>query len=146
MGAHYSVSRTSSALSLTADTLTIAAPATRALKIKEVLIAGQGTASAANEVAVARSSGGTTPGGAVTPTPLASLSPASGITASTTWSAQPTLGAVLRRLGVNANGGIARVVFPPGQEIDVPPSGQISIRSIAGTSNVSVEVIFEEVG
>jgi hypothetical protein len=146
MGAHYSASRTSSALSLTADTMTIIAPSTRALKIKEVLIGGQGTTSAANEVAVARSTGGVTGGGAITPTPLASLSPAAGATVNTTWGTQPTLGVVIRRIPVNANGGVSRVVFPPGQEIDVPPSGQISIRSIAGTSNVSIDVIFEEVG
>lgn len=146
MGARYSVSKTSTALSTTNDLITIIAPSTRALKIWEVRIYGQGTASAANEVAVARSSGGTTGGGAITPTPLATLSPAAGATVNTTWSAQPTLGVVIRRIGVNANGAYAPLVFMPGSEIDVPPSGQISIRSISGTSNVTVEVIFEEVG
>lgn len=146
MGARYSANRTSSALSTTNDTMTIIAPATRALKIWEVRIFGQGTTSAANEVAIARSSGGATGGGAITPTPLATLSSASGTTVNTTWTTQPTLGVVIRRVGVNANGAYSPLVFMPGSEIDVPPSGQISIRSITGTSNVTVDVIFEEVG
>ena len=146
MGARYSISRTSSALSTTNDTMTIIAPSTRALKIWEVRIFGQGTASAANEVAVARSSGGATGASALTPTPLATLSPASGVTVWSAWTTQPTLGVVIRRIGVNANGAYSPLVFMPGSEIDVPPSGQISIRSISGTSNVTVDVIFEEVG
>ena len=146
MGARYSINRTSSVLSLTLDTVTIIAPATRALKVWEVRIYGQGIATAANEVAVARSSGGTTGGGAITPIPLATLSAAATTVANTTWAAQPTLGVVIRRLGVNANGAYTPLVFMPGSEIDIPPSGQISIRSIIGTSNVTVEVIIEEVG
>lgn len=146
MSARYSANRTSSALSTTNDTMTIIAPSTRALKIWEVRVYGQGTTSAANEVAVARSSGGATGGGAITPTPLATLASASGTTVNTTWATQPTLGVVIRRIGINANGAYAPLVFMPGNEINVPPSGQISIRSISGTSNVTVEVIFEEVG
>lgn len=146
MGARYSANRTSSALSTTADTMTIIAPSTRALKIWEVRFYGQGTATAANEIAVARSTGGATGGGAITPTPLSTLASAAGTTVNTTWTTQPTLGVVIRRVGVNANGAYAPLVFMPGNEIDVPPSGQISIRSISGTSNVTVEVVFEEVG
>jgi hypothetical protein len=146
MGARYSANRTSAALSTTNDTMTIIAPATRALKIWEVRLYGQGTTSAANEVAIARSSAGVTGGGAIVPTPLATLSAASGVTVNTTWTTQPTLGVVLRRVGVNANGAYSPLVFMPGSEIDVPPSGQISLRSITGTSNVTAEVVFEEVG
>ncbi len=146
MGAHYSASRTTAALSTTNDSMTIICPSTRALKIKEILIGGAGTTSGYNEVLISRSTGGTTGGGAITPTPLAPLSPASGVTVNTTWSAQPTIGVTIRRMPVNGNGAINRLVFPPGQEIDVPPSGQISIRSASGTGNVSIDVIFEEVG
>jgi hypothetical protein len=146
MGARYSINRTSAALSTTNDSMTIICPSTRALKIWEVRIYGQGTTSVANEVLVARSTGGTTGGGAITPVPLATLSAASGMTVNTTWSGQPTLGVVLRRVGVNANGAYSPLVFMPGNEIDVPPSGQISIRSAVGTANVTIEVIAEEVG
>lgn len=146
MGAHYSATRTTAALSTTNDSLTIVCPSTRALKIKEIAVAGAGTTSAYAEVLLSRSTGGATGGGAITPTPLAPLSPASGVTVNTTWTTQPTIGAAIRRMGVNANGAINRIVFPPGQEIDVPPSGQLSIRSASGTGNVSIEVIWEEVG
>jgi hypothetical protein len=146
VGAHYSANRTSAALSTTNDSMTIICPSTRALKIKEIAIAGAATTSAYNEVLISRSTGGATGGGAITPTPLAPLSAASGVTVNTTWTTQPTIGVTIRRMGVNGNGAINRIVFPPGQEIDVPPSGQISIRSASGTGNVSIDVIFEEVG
>lgn len=146
MGARYTATRTAAALSTTNDQMTIIAPSTRALKIWAIRLYGAATASAYNEVLVSRSSGGTTGGGAITPTPKATLSSASGTTVNTTWSAQPTIGVTIERMGVNANGGIAAKVFPPGGEIDVPPSGQISIRSASGTSSVAVEVEFEEVG
>lgn len=146
MGARYTVTRTSTALSTTNDAMTIICPSTRALKIWSVRIYGGTTASGYNEVLVSRSTGGTTGGGAITPTPKATLSAASGVTVNTTWSAQPTIGVTIERMGVNGNGGIAAKVFPPGSEIDVPPSGQISIRSASGTNAVAIEVEFEEVG
>lgn len=146
MGARYSISRTSTALSTTNDLMTIICPATRALKIWEIRIYGQGTTSVANEVRIARSTVGTTGGGAITPVPLATLSPASGVTVNTTWSVQPTIGVDIRRIGVNANGAYSPLIFMPGNEVDVPPSGQISVRSAVGTSNVSIEIIIEEVG
>lgn len=146
MGARYTATRTSTALSTTNDAMTIIAPGTRALKIWAIRIYGGLAASAYNEVLIARSTGGATGGGAITPTPKSTLSAAAGTTVNTTWTTQPTIGVTIERMGVNANGGIAAKVFPPGGEIDVPPSGQISIRSASGTSAVSIEVEFEEVG
>jgi hypothetical protein len=147
MGARYNVNRTSTALSTTNDLVTIVAPSTRALKIWKIAIYGQGTASANNEIAVARSTGGSTPGGGITPQPLATLSAASATNAYTTWTTQPTLGTVIvDRFSVNANGGTDVHNYPFGQEIDVPPSGQLSIRSTSGTSNVTIDIVFEEVG
>lgn len=146
MGARYSASRTTSALSTTNDTMTIICPSTRSLKIWEIRIHGAGTTSTYNEVRIARSTGGTTGGGAITPTPLATLSPASGVTVNTTWAAQPTIGVDIKRMAVNGNGAINAWTAIPGTEIDVPPSGQISIRSASGTANVSIDVVFEEVG
>lgn len=146
MGARYTVSRTNTALSTTADFMTIIAPATRALKIWAVRAYGGAAASAYNEVLVSRSTGGATGGGAITPTPKATLSAASGVTVNTTWTTQPTIGVAIQRIGLNANGAVVPLVFPPGGEIDVPPSGQISIRSASGTSLASIEVEFEEVG
>jgi hypothetical protein len=145
MGARYSVSRTAAALSTTNDLMTITAPATRALKIWEIRLYGQGTTSVANEVAIARSTGGATPV-AITPTPLATLSPNAGFTAASGWTTQPTLGVVIRRMGVNQNGAISPIIALPGNEIDVPPSGQVSIRSLVGTGTVACEMVVEEVG
>lgn len=141
----YMVTRTSSALSTSNDSLTIVASSTKPLRIYMVDVKGMGTSSAANEVAVARSSSGTTGGGGITPTPINSGSGSASFSAYTTWSAQPTLGAALWRAGVNANGGIDKFIAIPGAEIQVPVSGQVSIRSISGTSNVVLNLLIEEV-
>jgi hypothetical protein len=146
MGARYTVSRTSTALSTTADAITIIVPSTRAVKLWAIRLGGGAAASAYNEVLVSRSTGGVTGGGAITPSPKAPLSAASGVTVNTTWVTQPTIGVTVQRMPLNANGAINNLIFLPGMEIDVPPSGQISIRSASGTSAASVEVEFEEVG
>lgn len=146
MGARYNVNRVGVALSTTADTLTITAPSTRALKIWRIKAGGQATASAANEILVQRSTAGTTPT-AITPAPTNPDYAAATFTAASTWSVTPTLTAntVLERLEVNGNGGVINISYAPGQEIDVPPSGQISFRSAAGTSIVSLHVQVEQI-
>ena len=145
MGARYVANKVGTALSTTADAMTITAPATRALKIWEIRVYGQGTASAANEIQIARSTGGATPV-AITPVPRATLSAAAGTTVAGSWTTQPTLGVIIDRIGVNSNGAYTPLVFMPGNEIEVPPSGQISIRSAVGTGVVTLDVVFEEVG
>lgn len=144
MGAVYSVTRTAAALSTSADTLTITAPAARSLKIKEIRLYGAGTASAYNEVLISRSTGGTTPT-AITPVPLNADYAAATFTAASTWSVTPTIGVTIRRVGVNANGAVVSLVFPPGSEIDVPGAGQISFRSASGTGSVAFEAIVEQI-
>ncbi len=142
----FTVTRTSSALSTTADTITIVASATKPLRVLYAEASGMGNASAANEIVIARSTGGTTPGGAITPAPLAGSGAAS-FTVYTSYSAAPSLGVVLHRLTVNANGGRDRFNPSPGLDIEVPAGGQISIRSAAGTSNVTInEITIDEIG
>lgn len=141
----YTVTRTSSALSTANDTLTVVATSSKPLRIYIVDIKGMGTTSAANEVLLMRSTGGTTGGGGITPSPTNTGSAAASFNVYTTWSAQPSAGAVLWRFGVNANGGIDKFVAIPGAEISVPVSGQVSIRSASGTSNVTVDLLVEEV-
>ena len=64
----------------------------------------------------------------------------------TAWSSsQPTLGDLLWRFSVNSNGGIDKFVAIPGAEIPAPVSGQISIRSIDGISNMICNILIEEV-
>lgn len=141
----YSVTRTSSALNTSNDTVTIVAGA-KPLRILYVEASGMGTASAANEILIMKSTGGTTGGGAITPSPLAG-SGASTFAVYTTWAAQPTPGIVYHRLSVNANGGKDRFNPAPGLEIEVPASGQISIRSASGTSSVTInEITVDEIG
>ena len=140
----YSVSRANAALPAGDDFLTITAPATHALKIHEISAGGMGTASSANEINVARSTGGTTPV-AVTPTPLDPNDTAAAFTAASSWATPPTLGAVVLRLPVNANGGVYRWVAKPGCEIVIPPSGQLSIRGAGSTSVVNAMALVEEI-
>ena len=141
----YAVTRTASALNTSNDTVTIVAGA-KPLRILYVEASGMGTASAANEILIMKSSGGTTGGGAITPSPL-SGSGSSTFAVYTTWSAQPTPGIVYHRLTVNANGGKDRFNPAPGLEIEVPASGLLSIRSASGTSSVTInEITVDEIG
>lgn len=144
--AKYRATRGSTALSTTADLLTFIAPASRTVKISRISVAGLATASAANVILVQRSTGGTGGGGAITAAPLIAESPAAGSTINTTWSAQPTLSAntILERIGVNANGGVNNLFYPPGSEIVLRNSEQLSFRSETGTSNVTISIEFEE--
>jgi hypothetical protein len=129
------------------DLLTITAPTTRALKLWAIRLYGEGTASASNRVTLMRSTVGTTPV-AGTSVPKATLSAASGVTVATGWTTQPTAGVVIHRIGINSNGAYVPFVAVPGMgnEIDVPPSGQVSLRCEAGTGIVTPEIEFEEVG
>jgi hypothetical protein len=144
MGARYTVSKTSTALSTTADAVTITAPAGRSLKVWAIRMYGGAAASAYNEVLVSRSTGGATPV-AITPVPLNADFAAATFTAASGWTTQPTLGATLRRIGVNANGSAIQMPFPPGSEIDIPGGGQLSVRSVSGTSAVSMEIDVEQI-
>jgi len=144
----FTVNRVATALSVSADLLTIVASGTKPLRILMAKLAGAGTASAANEVVMQRSSGGTTPGGAIVPAKVNTGSAAASFSAYTTWAGgQPSLTAdtVLHRFSVNANGGIDPFVALPGGEISVPVSGQVSFRSVAGTSNAIINLMIEEV-
>jgi hypothetical protein len=141
------VNRTSTALSTSNDLVTVVASATKPLRILMAKIGGMGTASAANEVLMQRSTVGTTGGGGITPTKVNTGSAAASFSAYTTWSVQPTLTAneVLHRFTVNANGGIDPFVALPGGEISIPVSGQVSFRSASGTSNAIINLLIEEV-
>jgi hypothetical protein len=141
----HSVTRSNVALNTANDVMTIIAAANRKIRILEVTVGGMGTASAANEVAVQRSTGGTTGGGAITPESFDPDSLADSVTVvNTTWAAQPTLsGSPELRLPVNANGGVFRWVARPGQELNVRNSGQLSIRPAVGSSNISIHVVYE---
>ena len=140
----YTVPVPAAALSTSNDSVTITAASGKPLQILIVDIKGNGTSSAANEVLLMRSSGGTTPGGAITPRAASSDAGAAGFTAYTTWSVQPTPGNVLWRFAVNANGSQDKFVALPGGEFTVPSGGQVSIRSASGTSSVVIDLQINE--
>lgn len=142
----YNMTISNTALSTTADSVTLISAAARRIKIVEISISGMGVVSAANELLVARSTGGTTGGGALTAAPIAVDMPAAAFTNFTTWASQPTLSATsMLRLGCNANGGVYRWVARPGQEIEARNTEQISLRSAVGTSLVSIHIVVEEI-
>jgi hypothetical protein len=145
MGARYVVSKAATAMVAATDILTITAPAGRSLKIWAITVSGGGTASAANEVGLFRSTGGVTPV-ATTPAPIAADSPASLFTAATGWTTQPTAGVVIDRAGVNSNGAYINNKLPPGMEIDIPGGGQVSLRPVSGTGIVTASILVEQVG
>jgi hypothetical protein len=146
--ATYTVAIDNTALSTTADFMTLLPAAAHPIQIVEISVAGMGTASAANSLGVYRSTVGTTGGGAKTPTPVGRYSstnpPVSTCVVNTTWSTQPTLGGLILVLGVNSNGGIYRWVARPGEEIICANSDEISLRAVTGTGSVSVHVVFNE--
>lgn len=149
MGIRYKIPIASTALSTANNLLTVVAHATRSFRVTEVFLQGLGTASAANEVGVYRiSAAGTgTAATAITPNPNNPSAPSAGLTASTGayGTSQPTLGAKLLSLGVNANGGVAAWRPQAGAELEFQGAALgLAVRSVAGTSNVTGWVEVEE--
>lgn len=142
--AKYAITKASTALSTTTDLITIIAPASRRVKIYEILLGGLATASAANVLQVARSTGGATGASGITPVAIQSDSVAAASVVWSAWTTQPTLANVLLRMPVNSNGGVLRWVALPGNELELRNSEQLSLRSEVGTGNISITVFFEE--
>lgn len=140
----YSATRSNFALNTSNDAMTFVGASARTVRFIRISIGGMGTAAAANELLVMRSSSGTTGGGGITPSPHRVAQAAAAVTVFTTWSTQPTAGVALVRLPVGANGGINTWVARPGEEIELNGTEQLSLRSAVGTSNVSLQVTFEE--
>ena len=143
--ASYKVTRASTALSTTNDIISMIAAASKKCIITSITVGGMGTTSAANSLIVARSTGGTTPATALTPALTDTDDDAANTAVWTAWTGQPTLASnPLLRIPVNANGGVTRIVFPPGHEIRLRNSEQLSFRSETGTSNIVITVEFSE--
>lgn len=133
----------------TNDVLTLTSAAVRRAFLHEVSVSGLGTASAANELDVARATTvGATPT-AQTPEKIDPHSAAAASTVATAWTTQPVVSAVkLLRLGCNSNGGVYRWVAKPGEEIacyDTVTTGQLSFRfGVGGSQQMGVHIVFEE--
>lgn len=129
------------------DFMTIISNATRSFGILEIDAEGAGTTSAYTEMGVYRvSSAGTTGGGAITPVPVNPAQAAFGGVVNTTWSAQPTVGALIQNLPINSNGqryfwrampNLSNAIWSPGGAV---AAGTVSVRPITISGNTTVRV------
>lgn len=131
------------------DLWTLIAAANRRDRIVEVSVSGTaGTSAGAayNESFLARSSGGTTGGGALTVSKLENDSAAFAGTVNTTWSGQPTVTATDGgvRFAFNVYGGGYRWVARRDSEIIVRNTEQLSLRQVSGTAALTMHTIVDE--
>ena len=150
----FNIVRTNTAVSTTADLISITAGAVRSFLIEEYDFTGDGTASAANELGIYRvATAGVTGSGLVVPLQVESSVTATAFSGvvTTVWATQPTLAAApVQVAGVNANGGSKfwrcnpnknnAIVVPGGANA----AASISIRAVLGTSNISARVQINE--
>lgn len=148
MGSRYIVKRLNVTPTAGQDLLTVVSPANRRVELVEVSVNGRGSSSAAQQLEAGTSTGGTTGGGAITPTKVDPDSAAAASTVNTTWAAQPTMDTNLLSLGWNALGGAYRWVKPAGGDGPSARNGaNLSVRCPTGASTpqaCDVHCIFEE--
>lgn len=150
----FNIVRANTAVSTTADFISITAGAVRSFLIEEYDFTGDGTASSANEMGFYRvTTAGATGSGLVVPLQVESSVTATAFSGvvSTAWVTQPALAAIpLQVAGVNANGGSKfwrcnpnknnAIVVPGGANA----AASISVRAVIGTSNISARVQINE--
>lgn len=140
----YTVSRKGVTPTVGNDLMTIIAPANKMIRVKRIRATGEATASTAMRTIIQRSTGGVTPGGALTPEKTNTSDPAASSTINTTWGTQPTLsGSPLYNEGWNAFGGGFDLTLD-GRELYLVNSEQLSIRADVGTGAMSLDVELEE--
>ena len=124
---------------------------TSTLRIVELFIGGEATASTVNRMALRRlSTNGATPTNQVpaAANPLSLASTSDGYVAATTG---PTIATTqhLANLALNTFGGVIRWVAAPNEEIwataGTAPNGEMVFDSISGTGVVSTDIKFEEI-
>lgn len=129
------------------DVMVLIPASGRRARLVQVVVTGDGTTSAAQKLLISRSSGGTTPGGAITPDKADHLQqPSASSAVDTTWSAQPTLVSSGVTLGWNALGGAIVYNVPKGMFEAVSNTDYISLRAPSGPTYqaCSVSMVFEE--
>ncbi len=153
MGNRYVIKQNSVTPTAGNDIMTIVSGTTRRVRLVEVSINGRGTSSAAQQVEFGRSTGGTTPGGALTPSKYDHQDqPVAVSVVNTTWgAAQPTLDTHTETAGWNALGGAYRWTPPVkggtgAAGIEVRNGDQISLRATTGVTfqPLSASMVFEE--
>jgi hypothetical protein len=138
----YVITREGAALSTTADHLGLHAPATGQVRILEIILSGEATASAVNRIRLIETGNGTGET-SITPEPLNNLSAAAGGTyghSSTT----ATTGLALLAVAINAFGGLFDWKPSPGGEIAFANGFDLGWRSASGTSTCTSTIYFEE--
>lgn len=129
------------------DMLTCISGTSRRIRLVAINVRGAGSSSAQQGLQVARSSGGATPGGAITPSKADNTDqPAANFTTATTWGTQPTLETNGVVIGWNANGGANNWIAPRGAILEARNGEMISIRAPSGPTYqaCSLSVIVEE--
>lgn len=141
----FTLSRSNVAFNTANDFLTIIGAASRQYDVVQLIIGGMGTASAAGEMGVYRSTVGTTPSGSITAVPVQTNQVAAGFTNATAWVAQPTLGNRFAGIPVNNNGGLA-IWSPKAAGIKISSVGveQLSFRPLVGSGSYSFMLTLEE--
>jgi hypothetical protein len=147
MGNRYLVSRYNITPVAGQDVLTCISGSGRRIRLVSVTLGGVGSSRATQELQVGRSTGGTTPGGAITPDKADHTDePAANFTTSTTWSAQPTLMTNPHIMTWNALGGQSGFT-PPGKVLEARNGENISFRypsSGVSAQNMSISALVEE--
>jgi len=126
------------------DIITLVAGASEFANLIEVMVGGEGTTSTAMRSRVQRSSSGTTGGGAITPSGAKQGFAASGIDAFTTWSSQPTAGAVLIPMPFNLNGGGFYWHAGPEDEAKSFVNGNMSLEHGLGAGSMTALLSWRE--
>jgi hypothetical protein len=144
----FTLSRGSATMNTSNDLITIISASARKLVLVDILIGGTGATSAAAaycEVAIYRSTGGTTGGAALTARAWETEQGAAAFTNFTTWAAQPSLsGDPYYRLPFQNYGGVVGKPIKPIGPLVIRNTEQISIRPISGTSAITLSVVVDE--
>lgn len=148
----YNIIRSNVTPTASQDFFTIISNATRSFAILELDAEGGGTASAYTETGVYRvGTAGTTGGGAITPAPVNPAQAAFGGVVNTTWSVQPTIGALIHTMPINSNGqryfwrampNLSNAIWSPGGAV---AAGTVSIRPITISGAITVRAQVGEI-
>ena len=148
----YNIVRSNALPVASQDFLTIISNATRSFGILELDAEGAGTTSAYTEMGLYRvTTAGATGGGAIVPTPVNPAQPAFGGVVDTTWTTQPTIGALIHTMPINSNGqryfwrampNLSNAIWSPGGAV---AAGTVSVRPITISGNTTVRVQVAEI-
>ncbi len=139
----YSIVNAGTALSTTADWLTMKSASAGQGRILELIIGGEATSSAVNRIAVGQLNATLASNSAITPEKFNSRSPAAAGTYGKANTSALLAGWMLV-MAFNAFGGFIRWVAAPGEEMYAVNGEVIGGRSLSGTSTCSSTMIFEE--